>query len=153
MLAAVTTVSTATDLLLFWGVKGLVSAEAGGFDHAFMAWPYAGHTHPNYPPLYPVVLAWSILVSGELPWRVTHNDTKINNVMLDTRTGESVCVIDLDTVMPGTALYDFGDAVRLGASRAAEDERDLDRVGVEHSLAPRWRTPEPGQLDAGDEAS
>jgi hypothetical protein len=62
---------------------------------------------------------------GELPERVTHNDTKLNNVMLDDATGEGVCVIDLDTVMPGLALYDFGDMCRTGCSPTAEDERDL----------------------------
>lgn len=59
---------------------------------------------------------------GELPLRVTHNDTKLNNVLLDERTMKGLCVIDLDTVMPGSALYDFGDAVRFGASTADEDE-------------------------------
>jgi hypothetical protein len=65
---------------------------------------------------------------GELPERVTHNDTKLNNVMLDDATGEGVCVIDLDTVMPGLALYDFGDMCRTGCSPTAEDERDLAKV-------------------------
>ena len=65
---------------------------------------------------------------GELPVRVTHNDTKINNVMIDEETDEAVCVIDLDTVMPGLALYDFGDLVRTATSPAAEDERDLSKV-------------------------
>ena len=64
------------------------------------------------------------LEEGRLPLRVTHNDTKINNVMLDDATGQALCVIDLDTVMPGSALYDFGDAVRFGASTADEDEAD-----------------------------
>ena len=68
--------------------------------------------------------------AGELPLRVTHNDTKLNNVLLDAETGEGVCVIDLDTVMPGLAAYDFGDAVRVGASTAAEDEQDLSKVGL-----------------------
>jgi aminoglycoside phosphotransferase (APT) family kinase protein len=72
--------------------------------------------------------------SGALPERVTHGDTKINNVLLDERTGEGLCVIDLDTVMPGLALYDFGDLVRTAATRAAEDERDLARVRVEPEL-------------------
>ena len=74
------------------------------------------------------------LKSGELPLRVTHNDTKINNVMLDVETGEALCVIDLDTVMPGSALYDFGDAIRYGASTAAEDETDLDKVSLDMDL-------------------
>lgn len=68
---------------------------------------------------------------GEVPERVTHNDTKINNVMLDDDTGQGVCVIDLDTVMPGLALYDFGDMVRTAANSAAEDETDLARVRVD----------------------
>ena len=66
--------------------------------------------------------------NGEIPLRVTHNDTKLNNVLLDMQTGEGVCVIDLDTVMPGLAAYDFGDSIRAGASTAAEDERDLSKV-------------------------
>lgn len=63
--------------------------------------------------------------SGELPVRVTHNDTKLNNVLLDRTTRKALCVIDLDTVMPGLSLYDFGDSIRYGAATAAEDERDL----------------------------
>ena len=66
--------------------------------------------------------------AGDIPLRVTHNDTKLNNVLLDEKTGEGVCVIDLDTVMPGLAAYDFGDSIRTGASTAAEDETDLDKV-------------------------
>lgn len=66
--------------------------------------------------------------SGELPLRVTHNDTKLNNVMLDAVTRRALCVIDLDTVMPGLSLYDFGDSIRFGAATAPEDERDLSRV-------------------------
>lgn len=69
------------------------------------------------------------MAAGRIPERVTHNDTKLNNVMFDLRTGEGVCVIDLDTIMPGSALYDFGESVRIGTSLAAEDERDLSRVG------------------------
>ncbi len=65
---------------------------------------------------------------GELPERITHNDTKLNNVLLDDRTGEGLCVIDLDTVMPGLSLYDFGDMVRTSVSPAAEDETDLSKV-------------------------
>lgn len=68
---------------------------------------------------------------GLLPTRVTHNDTKLNNVMICDDTGEGICVIDLDTVMPGLSLYDFGDMVRTATSRAAEDEEDLDLVEVE----------------------
>ncbi len=65
---------------------------------------------------------------GGIPVRVTHNDTKINNILFDAKTGEATCVIDLDTVMPGSMLYDFGDALRMGASTRAEDETDLDTV-------------------------
>jgi Ser/Thr protein kinase RdoA (MazF antagonist) len=68
------------------------------------------------------------LADGSIPERVTHNDTKLNNVLLDDLTGEGVCVIDLDTVMPGSALYDFGDLVRTSTSPAAEDETDLSKV-------------------------
>jgi len=71
---------------------------------------------------------------GELCVRVTHNDTKINNVMIDDATGDGVCVIDLDTVMPGLSLYDFGDCVRTTTALAAEDERDLARVGMSLDL-------------------
>jgi len=76
----------------------------------------------------------SLVASGALPERAAHNDTKINNVLLDDATGEGVCVIDLDTVMPGNALYDFGDLARRAATRAAEDERDLERVRVDPAL-------------------
>ena len=68
------------------------------------------------------------IANGEVPIRVTHNDTKLNNILLDPKTNEGVCVIDLDTVMPGSLLYDFGDALRYGANSAAEDEIDLDKV-------------------------
>ena len=71
---------------------------------------------------------------GELPLRVTHNDTKLNNVMLDALTRKALCVIDLDTVMPGLVAYDFGDSVRFGASTAAEDEKDLSRVEMSLDL-------------------
>ena len=74
------------------------------------------------------------LAAGKLPLRVTHNDTKLNNVMIDDATGEGIAVIDLDTVMPGLAAYDFGDSIRFGASTAAEDEKDLDRVRMDISL-------------------
>lgn len=70
------------------------------------------------------------LREGKYPLRVTHNDTKLNNVIMDPVTGEGLCVIDLDTVMPGSLLYDFGDAIRFGASSAGEDETDLDRVYI-----------------------
>ncbi len=70
------------------------------------------------------------IADGRIPLRVTHNDTKLNNIMLDNETGEGICVIDLDTVMPGSVLADFGDSIRFGASSAAEDETDLDKVYV-----------------------
>lgn len=68
--------------------------------------------------------------SGRLPLRVTHNDTKLNNVLLDGITHKPLCVIDLDTVMPGLCGNDFGDSIRFGASTASEDERDLSRVSL-----------------------
>ena len=76
----------------------------------------------------------SILLNAGLPERVTHNDTKFNNVMLDDATGEGICVIDLDTVMPGLALYDFGDMVRTTTSPAREDERDLSLVKMQFPM-------------------
>ena len=71
---------------------------------------------------------------GRLPLRVTHNDTKLNNIMIDDKTGKAVCVIDLDTVMPGLAANDFGDSIRFGASTALEDERDLSKVSCDLHL-------------------
>jgi len=71
---------------------------------------------------------------GLLPLRVTHNDTKLNNVLLDRQTRKSLCVLDLDTVMPGLSLYDFGDSIRFGASTAAEDEKDLSKVEMDLHL-------------------
>lgn len=71
---------------------------------------------------------------GEIPERITHNDTKINNVLFDDATGEAICVIDLDTVMPGLGLHDFGDMVRTSTCTAREDERDLDRVEAQPDL-------------------
>ena len=65
---------------------------------------------------------------------MTHNDTKLNNVMIDSKTDEVVCLIDMDTVMPGSALYDFGDSIRFGTNTAAEDERDLDKVHFDLDL-------------------
>ena len=75
-----------------------------------------------------------ILLGANLPERVTHNDTKLNKVMLDDATGEGVCVIDLDTVMPGLALYDFGDMVRTTTSPVREDERDLSLVTMQFPM-------------------
>ena len=76
----------------------------------------------------------SVLIEAKLPERVTHNDTKLNNVMLDEANGEGICVIDLDTVMPGLALYDFGDMVRTTTSPAKEDERDLSKVTMQFPM-------------------
>ena len=75
-----------------------------------------------------------LLEQGKLPLRVTHNDTKLNNVMLDAATRKALCVIDLDTVMPGLSLYDFGDSIRFGAASAAEDETDLSKVKLDLDL-------------------
>ena len=75
-----------------------------------------------------------MLANGELPLRVTHNDTKLNNIMIDDVTRKGICVIDLDTVMPGLAMNDFGDSIRFGASTAAEDEKDLDKVSCDMEL-------------------
>jgi hypothetical protein len=76
----------------------------------------------------------SILLDADLPERVTHNDTNLNNVMLDDATGEGICVIDLDTVMPGLAAYDFGDMVRTTTSLAKEDEQDLSKVTMQFPM-------------------
>ena len=75
-----------------------------------------------------------LLAEGKLPLRVTHNDTKLNNVMLDAQTRKALCVIDLDTVMPGLSLYDFGDSIRFGAASAEEDEQDLSKVEMRLDL-------------------
>lgn len=75
-----------------------------------------------------------MLDTGEIPTRVTHNDTKINNVMIDEITGHAVCVIDLDTVMPGSALYDFADAIRSGANIVGEEQEDISKVVLSISL-------------------
>lgn len=75
-----------------------------------------------------------MLAKGELILRVTHNDTKLNNIMMDNATRKGICVIDLDTVMPGLAMNDFGDSIRFGASTGAEDEPDLDKVWCDMNL-------------------
>jgi len=75
-----------------------------------------------------------MLEKGEFPLRVTHNDTKLNNIMIDEKTKKGICVIDLDTVMPGLAMNDFGDAIRFGASTALEDEQDLTKVSCSMEL-------------------
>ena len=79
-------------------------------------------------------VALQALRDGVLPLRVTHNDTKLNNVLVDSRTGKALCVIDLDTVMPGLAINDFGDSIRFGANHSAEDERDLSKVNLDVEL-------------------
>lgn len=75
-----------------------------------------------------------LLEAGELPLRVTHNDTKLNNIMVDNVTGKGICVVDLDTVMPGLAMNDFGDSIRSGASTGAEDEKDLSKISCDMGL-------------------
>ncbi len=85
------------------------------------------------------------LASGELPLRVTHNDTKLNNVMLDYETRQALCIIDLDTIMPGSALYDYGDSIRFGAATAAEDEQNLSKMTMSLDL---FRTYTEGFLSA-----
>ena len=76
----------------------------------------------------------TLIRKGEIPLRVTHNDTKLNNVMIDDKTGKGICVIDLDTIMQGLAMNDFGDSIRFGASTAAEDEIDLTKVSCDMNL-------------------
>ena len=75
-----------------------------------------------------------LIEEGKLPLRVTHNDTKLNNILFDEETNKGICVIDLDTVMPGLSLYDFGDSIRFGANTAAEDEKDLSKVSLDLDL-------------------
>jgi hypothetical protein len=89
-----------------------------------------------------------MLARDELPERVTHNDTKFNNVMIDDETGEGICIVDLDTVMPGLSLYDFGDAIRSMATTAAEDEADLSKVNFDLAV---YRCYTRGYLDAAGE--
>jgi len=79
-------------------------------------------------------VALQALRDGILPLRVTHNDTKLNNVLIDAKTGEGMCVIDLDTVMPGLSINDFGDSIRFGANHSAEDEKDLSKVNLDLNL-------------------
>jgi hypothetical protein len=80
----------------------------------------------------------SLFEQGKLHERITHNDTKFNNVMIDDKTGSGVCVIDLDTVMPGLSLYDFGDSIRSMANPAAEDEQDLSKVQFDMQVFDRY---------------
>lgn len=76
----------------------------------------------------PVIM--DLLKDGRMPRRVTHNDTKLNNIMLDDITGKAICVIDLDTIMPGASVFDYGDSIRFGANTGEEDERDLSKVSL-----------------------
>ncbi len=79
-------------------------------------------------------VALQALRDGKLPLRVTHNDTKLNNILVDRATGEGICVIDLDTTMPGLSMNDFGDSIRFGANHSAEDEKDLTKVNFDIEL-------------------
>jgi len=79
-------------------------------------------------------VALQALRDGKLPLRVTHNDTKLNNVLFDRTTNEGICVIDLDTTMPGLSINDFGDSIRFGANHSAEDEKDLSKVNFDIEL-------------------
>ena len=79
-------------------------------------------------------VALQLLNAGKVPLRVTHNDTKLNNLLFDETTKQGLCVIDLDTIMPGLSLYDFGDAIRFGAKTAKEDEADLSKVSLSLEL-------------------
>ena len=81
-----------------------------------------------------VSIVVDLIAKGLIPERVTHNDTKLNNVLIDEACGEGICVIDLDTVMPGSVLYDFGDSVRVGTTTAAEDEPDIGKVSLNLEL-------------------
>lgn len=89
------------------------------------------------------------IASGEIPLRVTHNDTKLNNVMIDDATGKGIAVIDLDTVMPGSLCYDFGDSIRFGCNSAAEDETDTSKV---HFVFELYKTYLDGYLSAVGES-
>src|SRR5215813_4366920 len=89
----------------------------------------------SHEPIVDVIL--NAMAKRKIPERITHNDTKFNNVMLDTLTGEAKCVVDLDTVMPGCALYDFGDMVRTTTSPTLEDERDLSKVKMQMPMFKR----------------
>lgn len=75
-----------------------------------------------------------LISAGVLPLRVTHNDTKLNNVLFDINTDKGICVIDLDTIMPGLSIYDFGDSIRSGANMTEEDDADLSKVGIDLEL-------------------
>ncbi|MDO4328060.1 MAG: aminoglycoside phosphotransferase family protein [Lachnospiraceae bacterium] len=90
----------------------------------------------------PVIM--DLLNNGRMPRRVTHNDTKLNNIMLDDATGKALCVIDLDTIMPGASVFDYGDSIRFGANTGEEDEQDLSKVSLSLEL---FKTYTKGFLD------
>ncbi|MGM9636393.1 MAG: phosphotransferase enzyme family protein [Eubacteriales bacterium] len=107
----------------FENLRAAVKADAVGRAEAVSDEIAFAYSHEK-----DVDVVLNAIADGRIPLRVTHNDTKLNNVLLDIHTGKAVCVLDLDTVMPGSLLYDYGDALRFGASTAAEDERDLNLV-------------------------
>lgn len=109
----------------------LDAVEADAFGRAAWAKPEIDFVKSNAD-FYSVL--FDNLKAGRLPLRVTHNDTKINNVMLDAETRTALCVIDLDTIMPGFSVTDFGDSIRFGANTAAEDEPDLSKVSLDMEL-------------------
>lgn len=86
----------------------------------------------------PVIM--DLLHDGRMPLRVTHNDTKLNNIMLDDETGKAICVIDLDTIMPGASVFDYGDSIRFGANTGEEDEQDLSKVSLSLELFKTYTT-------------
>ena len=110
--------------------------EIRGVDWGFNAWGglYDGLYFPWDKDNQMARKLCDLLEKKEIPLRVTHNDTKLNNIMIDDKTGKGICVIDLDTVMPGLAIHDFGDSIRFGASTAAEDEQDLSKVSCSMEL-------------------
>jgi aminoglycoside phosphotransferase (APT) family kinase protein len=109
----------------FIALEQALSADAAG--RASLARPEIEFAFAHQP-------ITGVLLDANLPERVTHNDTKLNNVMIDDETGEGICVIDLDTVMPGLAPYDFGDMVRTTTSPAHEDEQDLSKVAMQFPM-------------------
>jgi len=115
-----------------WRVETLehaIAADRAGRARGARAEIEAVRAHEDLAEVLP-----ALLESGEIVERIAHNDAKSSNVLLDERTGAALCVVDLDTVMPGTLLYDFGDMVRSTTSPTAEDERDLRKVGVQVAL-------------------
>ena len=90
-------------------------------------------------------LFWNALMNHQIPWRVTHNDTKLDNILFDVNTHQAICLIDLDTIMPGSALFDFGDALRAMGNPASEDEADLNMVQFQ---VPVFKSYSQGYLEA-----